>query len=503
MQINIGDMVRRRAYLTPDLESYVGDDYRFTYKESNAQINQLCNYMKNLPVYPGDRIALLCKNRYQFPIAMFAAAKLGAATVPLNWRLTAPELEFILNNSGAVLMVYDEAFADTVEQLRSKTQLEHFIRVGGSGPDIEFDQTLAGQPDHDPDLVSGGDDTAVIMYTSGTTGKPKGVMLTHNNFYHSSAAQINNIKWTYGDRFLHVAPLFHIGGLSPLISTALSGSTCVFMADFDPVKAWQTIVNQKISIGMTVPVMLATMLKVPGIDKMDLSALEHLVCGGSIVPEYIFTEYKKMNIVVENVYGATECTGSLSYWSKPMEWDKRNSVGKPVFSADMKIVDPESRKELPPGVVGEIAFTGPQVFKGYWNNPVATQMAKIDGWYFTGDVGFMDKDGYVFLVDRVKDMIISGGENVYPAEIEAVIITVPGVADVGVVGKPDEKWGEIPVAFVVKASNAELTEEDIMKVCRENLAKFKLPKQVIFAALLPRNGAGKLLKHELKNKLMG
>ncbi|NLV16310.1 MAG: long-chain fatty acid--CoA ligase [Syntrophomonadaceae bacterium] len=503
MEINIGDMVRRRAYLTPNLDCYVGDDYRFTFREINSKINQLCHYMKSLPIYPGDRIALLCKNRYQFAVAMFAAAKLGAAAVPLNWRLTAPELEYILNNSGTVLLAYDEAFAGTVDQLRSTTQLQHFIRIGGSGQDIEFEQTLADQPDYEPGMFSGGDDTAIIMYTSGTTGKPKGVMLTHNNFYHSSSAQVHNIKWTYSDRFLHVAPVFHIGGLSPLISTALVGSTCVFMADFDPVKAWQIVVKEKINIGMTVPVMLAAMLKVPDINKMDLSALEHFTCGGSIVPEYLFTEYKKLGITIENVYGATECTGALAYWSAPMDWDKHHSVGKPVFSADMKIVDPETHQEVPAGQRGEILFSGPQVFNGYWNNPEATEKAKKDGWYYTGDVGYQDEDGYFFLVDRVKDMIISGSENIYPAEIENVIITIPGVADVGVVGKPDEKWGEIPVAFVVKTPGTDLNEENIMKTCSENLAKFKLPRQIIFVDILPRNGAGKLLKHEIKKEFLG
>lgn len=232
MEINIGDMIRRRAYLTPDLECFVEEAHRFTFKEINNKVNQLAHYMKDIPIYPGDRIALLCKNHYQFAITMFAAAKIGAVTVPLNRRLTPPELEYILNNSGAVLLGYDEAFADTTEQLRSKTQLQHFIRIGGIGSDIEFDRTLSGQPDHDPVLISGGDDTAIIMYTSGTTGKPKGAMLTHNNLYSSSSAQCHNIKWGFSDRFLHVAPVFHIGGLSPLVTAALVGSTCVFMAEF-------------------------------------------------------------------------------------------------------------------------------------------------------------------------------------------------------------------------------------------------------------------------------
>lgn len=503
MKINIGDMMRNRAYLSPDLEAFVGEGYRYTFREANLMVNQMAHYMKSLPVYPGDRIAILCKNNYQFLIAMLAAAKIGAITVPLNWRLHPSELVYILNDCGAVLLLYDDVFSEAAEAVRTHTRLRYFIRAGGTGQDIEFNQALAGQPTDEPGLVSGDDDVAVIMYTSGTTGKPKGAMLTHNNLFFVTAGHCHTINWKYRDRFLSVAPLFHIGGLAPMITNIHCGTTCVFMPDFDPVKVWKTVVEERITHMMTVPVMLLAMLRVPGIAEMDLSSLEHIVCGGSIVPEIIFTEYKKYNIEVENVLGVTEYAGALTFWTHDMGWDKRTSVGKAVFHGEIKIVDPETRRELPPGQIGEIAVAGPQLFKGYWNNPEATQKVVADGWYFTGDLGMKDEDGFIYVVDRLKDMIISGGENIYPAEIEAVISRLPGVVEVGVVGKPDEKWGEVPVAFVVKAPGAELTEADIIKACTDNLARFKCVKEVIFTGPLPRNGVGKLLKDQLRQRLSG
>lgn len=504
MNINIGDMIRNRAYLSPDVEAFVGEGYRYTFREANLKVNQLAHYFKDLPIYPGDRIAILCKNNYQFLIAMLAAAKVGAITVPLNWRLHPAELIYILNDCGAVLLLYDEVFSEAVEQIRTQTRVRYLVRSGGTtDTDIEFNQALTSQPTGEPGQISGGDDVAVIMYTSGTTGKPKGAMLTHKNLFFVTAGHCHTINWKYKDRFLSIAPLFHIGGLAPMITNIHCGTTCVFMPDFDPFKAWETIVNERITHMMTVPVMLMAMLKVPGIAEMDLSALEHIVCGGSIVPEFIFTEYKKYDVEVENVLGVTEYAGALTFWTHDMGWDKRTSVGKAVFHGDIKVVDPETRRELAPGEVGEIAVTGPQLFKGYWNNPEATQKAMADGWYYSGDLGIKDEDGYIYVVDRLKDMIISGSENIYPAEIEAAISRFPGIAEVGVVGKPDQKWGEIPVAFVVIAPGAEVTEEDIIKICTDNLARYKCVKEVIFTGPLPRNGVGKLLKGQLRDQLIG
>lgn len=499
--INIGDMMANRAFLSPDLECFVEGESRYTFRQANQRINQLANYLKEKSIYPGDRVAILGKNRSQYVSAIFAIAKADAITVPLNWRLHTAEIEYILNNCGAACLIYDEEFSPVVDQVRSQTGLREFICIGGRGRDITYEDALAASPAHEPLFVSGGDDTAVIMYTSGTTGRPKGAMLTHNNLFFVTAGHSHTINWKYKDRFLSIAPLFHIGGLAPMITNIHCGSTTVFLADFDPVKVWNLVEKERITHMMTVPAMTAAMLRVPGLEKQDLSSLGHIVCGASTVPEQLFIEYRKLGIELENVFGITEYSGAVTFWTHEMGWDKHNSVGKPVFHGNVKIVDPKTREEVPNGSVGEICIMGPQTFKGYWNNPQASAEVLGKDCYYSGDLGIKDNDGFIYVVDRLKDMIISGGENIYPAELEAVIVQHPGVADVAVVGKADEKWGEVPVAFVVKSPDSELTEADVLGICRDRLAKIKSVKEVIFVDSLPRNGVGKLMKHVLRKRL--
>jgi len=500
--INIGGMMGNRAYLSPDLECFIGEGQRLTYQQADQRSNQLAHYLKECSIYPGDRVAILGKNRPQWVTALFAIAKAGGITVPLNWRLHVSELKYILENSGAVALIYDAEFAPVVDQLRSQVGVREYVRVGGEGSDIEFEAALAGLPPIEPYFTTGDDDPAVIMYTSGTTGKPKGAMLTHTNLFFVTAGHCHTINWKYKDRFLSIAPLFHIGGLAPMMSNIHCGSTTVFLPDFDPFKVWDLVETEHITHMMTVPVMAGAMLKVPGLEKRNLSSLEHIVCGGSIVPEFIFTEYKKRGIQVENVLGISEYAGAVTFWIHDMGWEKHTSVGKAVFHGQVTIVDPETRKELPTGQIGEICVRGPQLFKGYWNNPEATAKALIDGRYYSGDLGYLDDDGFVYVVDRLKDMIISGSENIYPAELEAVIGQDPNVAEVAVVGKTDPNWGEIPVAFVVPAnSDQKLSAEDVLQLCRGQLAKFKWVKEVRFVEALPRNGVGKVMKNVLREQL--
>lgn len=498
--INIGSMMANRAYLSPELECFVDEERRFTFKEANQRVSQLANYLKSLSIFPGDRVAILGKNREQYVTALFAIAKANAVSVPLNWRLHAAELKYILKDSGAVCLIYDDEFTPVVDQIRFDTLAQKFIRINGHGNDIEFEEAILTSSSKEPLVTAGDEDTAIIMYTSGTTGKPKGVMLTHNNMFFVASGHCHSINWKYRDRFLSIAPLFHIGGLAPMMTNIQVGATCVFSADFHPVTTWELVEKERITHMMTVPVMLAAMLKVP-IDKRDFSALEHIVCGGSIVPENIFVQFKKLGIEVENVLGVTEYSGAVTFWRHDMGWDTHTSVGKPVFHGEVKIVDPTTRKEIPAGEVGEICVLGPQIFKGYWNNPEETANVLVDGHFYSGDLGIKDENGFIYVVDRLKDMIISGSENIYPAELEAVISKHPQVVEVAVVGKADEKWGEIPVAFIVTPEESKLEKEDIFKICQDNLAKFKCVKEVVFTDVLPRNGVGKVMKNVLRDQL--
>jgi len=498
MEINIGKMLSNRAYLSPDLEAFSGIDYRFNFRETNERANRFGAYLKKSGLPSGERIAVLCKNNEHATTALFGASKIGVITLMLNWRLQVPELAYILQDSGAALLLYDAEFAPVAEALKGQTAVKTFLCVEPGNKDNDFEKALAGASPAEPAYAGFGPEPAVLMYTSGTTGRPKGVMLTHDNLFWASVGLAHTIDWACKYRFLSVAPLFHIGGLAPIFGNIHSGCTTFFLPAFDPIKIWDVIATEKINFMMSVPAMLMFMLFAPDIAKKDLSALRHVVCGGSAVPQSLIETYDKMGIKVEQVYGITEYSGAVTFWIPDMGIDKSNSAGKTVFHGQVKILRPDSDEELPAGEVGEICCFGPQVFKGYWNNPEATTAVVGKGYYRSGDMGKIDNDGFLYVVDRLKDMIISGSENIYPAELEQVLMNCPGVADVAVVGKPDAKWGEIPVAFVVKKPNAALTGEEIIAHCKKNLASYKCVKEVQFIAAIPKNSLGKVLKKELR-----
>jgi len=498
MEINIGRMLANRAYLSPRMEAFSGGDYRFNFQEVNERANRFGSFLKTGGLKAGDRIALLCKNNEHATTALFGAAKAGIITLMLNWRLQVPELAYILQDSGASVLLYDVEFAPVVEGLRAQTPVKEFLTVEPGNKANDFEKALADASPAEPAYEGFNADPAVLMYTSGTTGRPKGVMLTHDNLFWASVGLTHTIDWAHGYRFLSVAPLFHIGGLAPIFGNVHGGCTTFFVPAFDPVKIWDVIVAEKINFMMSVPAMLQFMLWAPDIAKKDLSSIKHIVCGGSAVPQSLIATYDQMGIKVEQVYGITEYSGAVTFWIPEMGAEKSNSAGKTVFHGQVKIMKPENDEELPAGEVGEICCFGPQVFAGYWNNPQATAQAVGKGYYRSGDMGKIDEDGFLYVVDRLKDMIISGSENIYPAEIEQALINHPGVADVAVVGKPDAKWGEIPVAFVVKKADSAVTEEEIIAHCRKNLAAYKCVKEVRFIAAIPKNSLGKVLKKELR-----
>ncbi|ADK83878.1 AMP-dependent synthetase and ligase [Desulfarculus baarsii DSM 2075] len=498
MELNIGALISERARLSPDREGFIGEGYRYSFAQVNSRVNQLAAYLAGRGIGFGDRVAVLCKNNEHIGVALFAAAKLGAIAVMLNWRLQGPELEYILGDCGATTLLYDVDFLPVVDGLRAKIPVKNYIRRGGQGPDADYEQALASQPDAEPTLRGGGDDGAVIMYTSGTTGRPKGAVLTHHNLLWQTMAISHTVRWYYDHRFLVVAPLFHIGGLAPVVTNVHEGSTSYFMPEFDPVKVWKVIAEEKITTMMSVPLMVQALYMVAQKMPVDSSSLLNITCGAAAVPKSLIQAFLAMGVRVQQVYGATEVSGSATFWTHEMDPERCDSQGKADFHTQIRIADPASGQTLPTGQVGEIWVKGPIVFKEYWGKPQATAEAKQDGWYRTGDMGRMDDKGYVFVVDRLKDMIISGGENIYPAELEAVIASHPAVAEVAVVGRHDEKWGEIPVAYLALKPEAKLEAKEIFDLCRKNLAAFKCVKEVRFVEALPRNPVGKILKTTLR-----
>lgn len=491
LSINIGELLSHRAFIMPDVEGYIGRK-RYTFKEMNERANKFAHYLKEKNLKKGDRVALLAKNNEDFITVFFAAVKLGIITVPINWRLKPNEITYILSNSQPSLLIYDDVFEKVIEQVKEDFPIDTLQ----SGND-NFDNVFNSFSTEEPTLEAEGDDTALIMYTSGTTGKPKGAMITHTNLLAASIGMSHVIDWWAGDRFLSVAPFFHIGGFAPIITNVHNGSTAVLMPDFDPVAVWQTIEKERITTMMTIPAMLQFMFKVFDKVKPDYSSLRNVTCGASPVPPTLIEAYDALNIPVQQVYGITEYSGAVSFWKKTMDETKIKSMGKTVFHGKVEIVNPETGEKLGANQVGEIVCHGPQVFKGYWRNKKETEKVLSNRIYRTGDLGMVDKDGFLYVVDRLKDMIISGGENIYSTELENVIRTLPGVADVAVVGKPDKKWGEIPKAYVVLHEDGSITEEEVIQVTRNNLASYKVVKEVEFIKELPRNATGKVLKHKL------
>jgi len=499
MNINIGEMFLNRVQLTPNKEAFIGNNKRYTYKEMNDQINQFADYLQDTGLQAGDRMALVCKNNEYFITAFFAAAKLGIITVPVNWRLSPPEMAYILGNAEVSLVVYDESFRNVIETIQGELSGVTLLEAGTSLDENPFLETITKREKLEPKNTTANDDTILIMYTSGTTGKPKGAMISHENLYGASVGMSHIIDWWHDDIFISVAPFYHIGGFAPIITNFHNGCTSILMEDFDPVTVWKTIEDEKVTTMMTVPAMLAFMLKAIKQMKADYSSVRNFTCGASPVPKQLIEAYAQIGISIQQVYGITEYTGAVSFWKKALDETKGDSMGKPVFQGKLKIVDMNTKEELNAGEDGEIILAGPQVFNGYWNNEEESRKVLQDGWYYSGDIGRVDKDGFLHVIDRAKDIIISGGENIYSAELESILSTHPDIEEVAVIGVPNEKWGEVPKAYVVKSSESAIDEESVIDYCKQHLASYKAIKQVEFIDQLPRNAVGKILKHTLKD----
>lgn len=350
----------------------------------------------------------------------------------------------------------------------------------------------------EPLYVTADHEPILIMYTSGTTGKPKGALLSHINLQAASIGLSHTIDWWEQDRFLMVAPFFHIGGFAPLVTNIHVGATMILMEDFHPVDAWNAIQKHRITTMMTVPAMLSFMLQTYPMVKPDVSSLRNISCGASVVPTSLILGFRQLGVPIQQVYGVTEFTGGVSFWKETQNKEKFTSMGKPVMQCGIRIVDIETKEPVSTGTIGEIVLSGPQVFVGYYKNIESYNQTVRNGELFTGDVGYFDEDGFLYVVDRLKDMIISGGENIYSAELELTLAQHEAVLEVAVVGVPNERWGEVPRAYVVLKENHSVTEDEIIEFCKERLASYKCVKEVSFIEQLPRNAVGKILKNHLK-----
>jgi len=507
MQNNLGLFLHKRAALCPDREPLVEVERgrRFTYRELDDRANRTAHALLALGVQKGDRVAVLMMNGAEYVETYYALGRIGAVMVPLNWRLVPDELEFIIGDAGATLMLFDGEFDDAATDLHAReTPVRDWIRVGGGGPAFARDyDTLQAEASAELPLVVGADDDNLfIMYTSGTTGLPKGVVHTHRTMIWSSLTILTTADLRLDDTFLQVLPLFHVGALAPLTAAIHRGGRIVMMRAFDPAQIFPVIEREGIDCGLAVPAMLNFMLAADNHREHDHSKLRWLQSGAAPVPVPLIEKYAELGIQIHQVYGMTETGGPACLISAEEAVRKAGSTGPAFFHTDVRVVDDDGR-DVAPGEVGEVIIRGTHIMKEYWNRPEATAETIRKGWLHSGDMASIDADGYVYIQDRKKDMIISGGENVYPAEVENTLAGHPDIADVAVIGQPSERWGESAAAIVVPKPGVETSGEDILAWCRGKLARFKQPRVVFFVDEIPRNPTGKILKRLLRDQFPG
>lgn len=503
---SIASIIRTHREERPDAVAIVAGDTDYTWRTLEEVSNRLANALLAAGVGAGDRVARIEKNGVDYFELMFAAAKINATLVDVNWRLAPPEKLHIVNDAAAKVLFVGSEFAGELGEIEAglETVTTTVIIGGGGSGHPSLEEFIADQPATDPGATASPDDICLQLYTSGTTGLPKGVMLSNQNLFGFIDEVPANWKFT-PDSVSHVVmPTFHIAGSGwGLVSLAM-GAKMVLDREVDPSAILREIEEHGITHAIYVPAVLAFLQIVPNANDHDLSSMELIAYGASPITEGVLRGSMEQFAGTEfvQVYGLTETTGAVVELP-PEDHDPENkpellrSAGKPYPWIEMRIVG-EDGNDVVDGEIGEVWLRGPQIMVGYWNKPEETAKALDDeGWFRTGDAGYR-QDGYLFLHDRVKDMIVSGGENVYPAEVENAIMGCPGVADVAVIGVPDEKWGEAVKAIVVKSPDEEVTPQSVMAWARERIAGFKVPKSVDFVDELPRNPSGKILKKDLR-----
>ncbi len=497
--ISLGSWFASRASITPKRRALTFEGSTWTYGEMMERVDSLAADLQKGGVCHGDRVAFIGLNQPAFFETLFASARLGAIFVPLNFRLTGAELSFIINDAGVHTLVADELHRPVVESVRSELPVRRYLSddVAEGWEQLHGERrALSAAEPIDPDEV------AIIMYTSGTTGLPKGAMLTHANLWWNNTNAMHQFDVMEDDVTLVVAPLFHIGGLN--VTTLLAwqkGAEVVLHRTFNPAACVEDIARYGVTTMFGVPAMFLFMSQVPGFDQADLTTVRTLVCGGAPVPEPLIKLFNGRGVPINQGYGLTETSPMVSFLSPEWSLAKVGSAGKAPLFGEIRIVDDGNEPITEALVNGEVCYRGPNLMKGYWRRPEATSAAiDREGWFHTGDVGYLDEEGFLYIADRVKDMVITGGENVYPAEVESVLHDHPAVADVAVIGLPDERWGEAVVAVVVPHEGEDVSLEALRDFASDRLARYKLPTRVELIDVLPRNPAGKVLKFELRER---
>lgn len=500
--MNVGDILRFAHRNFPDKECLVCDDERFTYAQLNERVNRLAHSLMKMGVARRDNVAIMLQNCSQYVEIYFALAKIGAVAVPLNFMLKGKGLEFLINNSEARVLFLEGGTRRQVESVRSSLtsiRSDGFILVGDDVPEgyVSYEGMVSSGTAQEPEIPVGEEDDLIILYTSGTTGLPKGIVLTHK-------VRLTYFQWCgleYGMLFdgvhLVTTPLYHNVACFLSQTQFYTGGKVVIMRKFDPGRCAGLIEQEQITSTFMVPTQLNLLLELSAAERGNLSTVSSLITGAA--PLATRTKEKIIelfNCDLHEMYGLTE-TGLITNMKPKDALRKIRCVGQPFFHMEMRVVD-EHGEDVPEGEVGEIIGRGPLLLRTYYNNPKAYHDAMRDGWFYSGDLGRVDDEGFLYLVDRKKDMICSGGVNIYPADIEEILHSHPKIHESAVIGIPDDKWGESVLAMVVLRPGQSLTEEEVIRYCKDNMASYQAPKSVQFIEALPRNPSGKVLKRELR-----
>jgi fatty-acyl-CoA synthase len=495
--LGIGTWIHRRRVKSAESIAILDAGRRLRYDVLAERIDRLTNALRTRGVAAGDRVAYLGPNAAEFLETLFACGQLGAVFVPLNTRLAGDELTYIVADAGARLLFHAPDFTDVVATM----PLPRVVTGGSPDGAAGYEDMLAGAPPDHPDLPVSLDDPALILYTSGTTGRPKGAVLSHGNLTWNAINVLVDYDVASAEVALMVSPLFHVASLGMgALPTLLKGGTLVLQAVFDPAAVLAAIAEHRVTALSGVPTTFQLLAEHPNWSLTELSSVTKLTCGGSPVPARVADAYEQRGLSFSSGYGMTETSPGATSLSPRHSRERSTTSGLPHFFTDVRVVDPAGR-DLPPGEIGEILISGPNVIARYWNRPDATTEAIGDGgWFRSGDLGFRDSDGFLTIADRVKDMFISGGENVYPAEVERVVLELPEVAEVAVIGVPDDRWGEVGRAVVVPTAGRSVTHDLIAQHLDGRVARYKIPKSTLVVASLPRTATGKIRKREVREQ---
>lgn len=509
--MNIGIHVQRAALWYPNRTAVVFKDIRFTYRELNERINRLANGLLSLGLKTGDKVALLSANCHQLLESEFACYKVGLVAVPLNFRLDTSEVAHMLNNSQASALIFSAQFIHAMQSLKSQVDsVRHYIAMSEPTPDvIDYESFLQRSQPEEPEADPGMDDLACLKYTSGTSGKLKAAMLSHRNRITVARKRLltPGVTVTHDSVLCHVGPVTHASG-SFILPIMWRGGCNLILPRFDVEMLLEMIEKERVTHMFLAPTMINMIISHPDITRYDLSSIDTISYGASPMPLSVIQKaIEVFGPVLVQGYGQTETSAGITFLLKedhvtdgdPQKVKRLMSAGRPCIESEVRVVN-ENGQDVQPGQVGEIIERGDDSMLGYWRDPELTAQTLINGWVYTRDMATVDEDGYIYIVDRKSDMIISGGFNIYPSEVENVLYMHPAVYEAAVVSVPDEVWGESVKAVVVLKEGAKVTEDEIIAHCKENLASFKKPKSVDIVEQLPKTTTGKILRREVKAK---